>query len=230
MTNIHALQIAVNVITAEIFLLFCVSLIILNKTKSMSQRAFIAWILSLAVLGMTGAAWLSTQSSDTAFLLAKTHYSILLTSAVVLWIFATCFRRDILGKDTVYLLPALIIYPIVWTLMLTGVEYKSTGWEPLSTFWFEIYFSVLFGYYIAAETHLIKSYFDVKKTGDRLSLKRLRIITVSVLALILIGAAIPVASRVFGSPFLTLVMNFCYMFPPLFMAWSFQINDRNPRS
>lgn len=229
MSNTLLIQVAVNIITAEVFLLFCLSLVILNKTKSMAQRAFMAWIVSLAVLGMTGAAWLTTTSADTALLVGRMHYSILLLGAVLLWIFAITFKRDISPRDMAYLFPALIIMPILWTLTLTGVKYSATGWEPVSTAWFEGYFAILFGYYVAALVNLAQAFFAVKKTGETVPIRRLRIIVLSVAALILIGAMVPVASRIFQSAWLTLAINIAYIFPPLFMAWSFQIEDKHPR-
>lgn len=223
MSNIRMLQIAANVVTAEVFFLFLMYLIVQGRHRSSLQRSFLGWLLSLSAAGMTGTVLLSTRNQDIAELVSKAHYTVLLLSAVTLWLFATQFRRDLSKVEMIALIPAGIAVPLIWTIATHGIVATTIGWGVVTTPWFFLFTNVLFGYYIAAEVHLVLAWRAVAKAGDKVSAGRMKVMVFSILALVLIGMGVPVSARIMESGWLTLAFNVCYIFPPLFIARTFRV-------
>ncbi len=223
---VRALLVASYTLIAEIFFIFGVSMIIQNRTKTMVQRALLAWVFSLSVVGIIGTVWHASGNADLALILIKTHFSVLIFSAIFLWLFTILLQRDVRELDMAYIVPALLVVPIVWTLVASGSRMTAFGWEIRTSSWFIVFEVVLFGYYIAAAWQLWRALSNVRKAGDQVAVKRLSAFLYSVVALIIIGILNPISFRVLEISWLPIAVNISYILPPIIIAWTFQIENQ----
>lgn len=225
MTSLDLL-VASYALTCSIYLVFFIWLVIRGLIRTLSQRAFAAWILFLALTSMTGTIWHASASFDTAFLLCRIDFTVLLISALMIWLFSILFHRDLRGVDFFSLIPAIVVIPLIWTVMVSSVEQTSLGLNAVVTGWFVLFAFVHFGYYIAASVQLAIVLRVVKKSRDTVAVRRVSMLLGSVIALTVLGISTPLSFTFLGVDWLPSVINLCLGIPPFLMASTFLTDNR----
>jgi len=208
-------------LTCSIYLVFFILLVIRGLIRTISQRAFAAWILFLALTSMTGTIWHASSNPDTVFILCRVDFTVLMISALMILLFSILFHRDTRGSDFLSLIPAIIVIPLIWTVMVSSVEQTNLGLNAVVTGWFVLYALVHFGYYIAASVQLAVVLQVVRKTRDPEAVRRVGILLVSVIALTVLGILTTLSFTFFSVEWLPSVINLCLCIPPFLMASTF---------
>lgn len=218
------LAIAAYSLTGTVYLLFFLWLIIQGKTKEISQRYFLVWLLFLTALGINGTIFTSVGADD-ALMFYRAHFAILIASGVALLFFTISLHRELTERDLIYTFPALVMMPLIWTTLTKGVNATPYGWEIVfNGYWFAVYFVAMYAYYFGAIFHLYKVLLMLRKVGTKAAMVRVRILLGSVIFLTLAGFLTPIG-RALSLHFMPALLSLLYTFPAGFMAYSFRLPE-----
>lgn len=222
MNNIRALTVGSYALDAATYSILLLWLIIQGRTKKTSQRSFGAWILLLAALCMNGVLTMSSEQAQVVHYLYRIHFTLFLGSSVAFWLFGASLRRELIERDLAYTFPALIMMPLIWTILIKEVKRTPFGWDvaPVGPLFF-VLLAVIYSYYFITIFWLYKI-LSVLKTTRSPAIRGARILFFAITTLTVASLLIPIG-RVLNLYFVPALANLLFPISIGLMAYSFRL-------
>lgn len=218
------LTVASYSVAASAYLLLAIWLTLAGKTKGAASVAFRGWLLAFALVSVNGVIAASSRGSSLP-ILAHIHLALLAAAAALFWFFATALRRDLRERDVGFVVPAIVLMPLIWTVLVKRAETTAFGWRVvLNGPWAAVFFGTVFAYYVAAVVQLWGVLSALRRSGSHMGVKRIRLLFVSALIFVAAGLISP-ASQALEIPWSSAVLGFLNAVPAALMAYSFRLSD-----
>jgi hypothetical protein len=144
---------------------------------------------------------------------------------MMIWLFSVLLHRDIRSVELFSLIPAIVVIPLIWTVIVNSIEQTNLGLNAVVTEWFFLYALVHFGYYIAAIVQLTIILQTLRKTRNPVDVRKIGILLGSVIALTVLEILTPISFGLPNIEWLPSVINLCLIIPPLLMGSTFLSNQ-----